>query len=299
MKPYESRVAIGAHNAATFGHHDIDNIEVSYGASRRVETTYQDFLSEGTPFAVSGNDEVPHVVDDLDGSFLRLVNATHNQLGTVAFERTAEGTYTQIRAGFRFRITPGGPGSRADGFAFALLSTDRFGLTGTPTFEGGEPLYLGEEPAIASVLAVGFDVYRNEHDPSDNHVSVHYDRQLIGSFEIDPGEFDLADGGFHHASISVAFEAGGGRVSVTLDGEVHAVPSLLVPGLTPYESRVAFGARTGGAFAAHDIADVNVRTTDTSSWASTGRTAERAIRGRRSGSSGIPARPTRHSSAVC
>ena len=56
---------------------------------------------------------------------------------------------------------------------------------------------------------------------------------------------------------------GGGQSKVTVylaqwGGSEAALIDRVVPGLMPYESRLYFGARTGGLSASHDIANINV-----------------------------------------
>jgi hypothetical protein len=200
--------------------------------------------------------------DGWDGNYMRLTPATGSQQGTVFFDQVFSGSYDQLTFSFQLRVDqPGGGG--ADGFGFAYLRSSNHGTTGpspiNPTF--------GEEPNLLGSLGVGFDTYNN--GASDNNaegsVSLHYNGVPIGSSVNLAGFFNLESGLVITAFMGVqnSPSEGGSRVTVVLDDTfgggstfLTAYDSVLIPGLTPYDGRMAFGARTGGAWNRQSIDNV-------------------------------------------
>ena len=211
---------------------------------------------EGTPFVLSrhGADPGPEV----ERGSLVLLNGMRSRgrlRNSVAFARTAEGIHRRVRATVTFRLSKG-----AHGGAFALLDTARHGIEGpAPEVEAWE------EPNIAGSLAVGLDVFNpptrhwfdehgHVHDQPQREVSVHVDgRELAGA--LSPVEF--RDGRPHRLDVGVRFSAGGAYVTVRIDRK-PVFDERFFPGITPYESRVALGGRTGGMAANLMIDDVRV-----------------------------------------
>src|ERR1043166_144538 len=195
------------------------------------------------------------------GRFLRLANNTASNLNSIVFDRTATGAVSTVVATFDFRMTQ--VSSRADGMGFALLPTSVFGTNGPAI----APLNgLSEEPNLTGAIGVGFDIYQNSYDPNANHVSVHYNGVLLSSPVAVP-PFDLANGNFHRAEITIRFTDAGALVTVRLTPNINRSPGptstlfsdFLIAGVSAYEGRPAFGARTGGANALEDLDNVNVR----------------------------------------
>jgi Right handed beta helix region len=224
--------------------------------------TSQDFDTTGTPFVStfeSGGLPPTVLSGGPTGNFLRLVSQSTGGTNSIAFERTAAGAFTKVVADFDFRMIPEESGSRADGFGFMLLDTATFGSSGE-----GPRICCYDEPNIPHSFAVGFDIFADlASDPNDNHLSLHFDGTTIASFP-NVG-FDLANGIFNHAHIELNFVPGGANVTVILTpdslsetpGEsVTPISNYFVSGLFPYESRVAFGARTGGLRADHDLDNI-------------------------------------------
>jgi len=224
----------------------------------------QDFDLPGTSYTLSHNGSVAPVILPADagsaGSFLRLVPSSGAQLGAVAFPLVAQGAFNSVVATFDFRITPPASGTPADGLGFALLSTAAYGST------GAGPLF-SEEPNLSGSLGVGFDVYANAstaQEPNNNHVSLHWNSSQIGN-AFTPS-FLLSNGKFNRAQIIVSFAGNNAYVTVRLTPDIDGTPgptesvmeNVLVTGVVPYQARVAFGARTGGAWASHDLDNVSV-----------------------------------------
>jgi hypothetical protein len=194
------------------------------------------------------------------GSFLRLINDGVNaQSNSYAYDSADFGLFSQISATFDFRMSS--PGSvAADGFAFMLIPTAVYGSSGAGASDGGYTAF--EMPNFDGVFGVGFDIY----PLGTNLLSAHWDGTQISSVDLNPANIDLDAGAFHGVDLSLAFVPGGANLSVTLVEDVFGAPGapviafsdLFIAGLRPYEYRVQFGARTGGANADADIDNINV-----------------------------------------
>jgi hypothetical protein len=127
----------------------------------------------------------------------------------------------------------------------ALLSTAVYGNSGAFNH------FVAEEPTFGQSLGIGFDTFNNglPLDPSDNHLSVHWNGGSSGVFN---PTIDLNDNAWHAAALSVNLLSG--LTELRIDGVLQL--STIVAGLTPYELRPQFGARTGGANDNHDIDEI-------------------------------------------
>jgi hypothetical protein len=185
------------------------------------------------------------------GSFLRIVHDTINDnVNRVSFNRTQVGPSPRVTADFDFRFSS--IDQYADGMAFVLLPTSIYGASG----QGSDGSYASEEPNIMGAFAVGFDLYPNEND-----VSIHWNGAEIQNANVLPGQLTLNSATWHHAHIVLEEDDGGSRATVTLTPNVSGTPgtpitpinNVFIPGLTPYENRVEFSARTGGLNLSADI----------------------------------------------
>jgi hypothetical protein len=182
---------------------------------------------------------------------------------SLAFDRTDEGAHPAVTASFRFRIVPPKGEGAADGFGFALLDVGVFGATGAVSGDA-------EEPAFAGSLGVGFDVYNNFDDGSGgtqdevpgggDHVSVYFDEELVQAVGVPfpltgEGAWSLAEISVVYGTVTVTITPPGGSPTVIFD-------ELAVPGLVPNETRVYFGARSGGGSADHDFDTIDVAWSD-------------------------------------
>ena len=220
--------------------------------------TVQNFDTAGTAFELAQNNVNPPPAvtpGGPTGNFLRLASASAQQnVNTVAFTKSDAGTYRRITAEFDFHIT-----GQADGMSFALLDTFTWGQAG-PIDTIGQ---FYQEPNIAASLGIGFDIFNNFDggDQNGNHVSIHFNGQKVNEF--DAGSVNLKSGQWIHAKIIVRPGGGNSDVSVILTpsggNPVTICTNVAVAGLQPYESRVMFGARTGGQMADHDVDNVNVK----------------------------------------
>jgi len=237
-----------------------------HGLPLPTNPTEQNFDDSGTPYSLhtfSGSYTPTVLPADAgsEGQFLRLASTNVNILNTIVFDRTATGSFNTVVATFDFRITPT-TGNRADGLGFALLPTALYGTNGPAIgpFSG-----LGEEPNLAGAIGVGFDIYQNSGELNNNHVSIHYNGALLSTTVATPS-FDLANGNFHRAEVTIAFAGGNAMVTVRVTPNIRAGPgatqtlfnNFVVPA-SAYEARAAFGARTGGQYARHDLDNVDVQ----------------------------------------
>lgn len=188
--------------------------------------------------------------DDATSNYLRLLHNAGSQQNVAAFDRTAPGSYGRITASFDFRLDPG-----ADGMGFALLNTDNYGVTGA-----GPSLGAWEEPNLTNSFGAGFDIYSDIHE-----VSLHYGstKAAVSSpFDYRTG----STGDFNRAEISLDFVHDGAYVSLSV-GETAVYTDHFIAGMTPYEARVALGARTGGTYTTLDVDNLDVQyLRDTIEW---------------------------------
>jgi hypothetical protein len=217
--------------------------------------TVQDFEKEGerTPYVVSqyGAKPGPAVREGT----MWLVNGMHGRgalANAIGFARTAEGCYRQVDVTFGFAMSKGSHGG-----AVALLSTEEFGT------EGNAPkLDAWEEPNLPGSLAIGIDVHNpptshwftgsgNVQDQPERELSLHWDGKELWGWR-SPVEF--RDGKEHRFALSVRFAAGGAYVTIRIDDTTIA-DAQFIPGIRPYESRLAFGGRTGEETSANFLID--------------------------------------------
>jgi hypothetical protein len=224
---------------------------LTVGSSAPVQT----FDEPGMSFVLTGHAGAAPVVlpGGEEGSFLRLVPGEFDTLNTVGFDSIQPGRHARVIADFDFRMSPVDGEAGADGMSFVLLRTEYFGLSGAA-------LAFGEEPNLAGSLGIAFDIFDNGASDgfNSNHISVHFDGQQLSQLD-DPG-FALADGLWHHAQVTVDFKTNGADVTVVVEAGGGSLTTLstFVGGMAPYESRAAFGGRTGGVRAAHDLDNIRL-----------------------------------------
>jgi len=177
-----------------------------------------------------------------EGGVLHLLDAarTPGQSNTIAFDREQEGAFETTALRCKLRVLEGG-----DGGAFVFLNTAEYGVRGPAPF-----VRSWVEPNLKGTFAIGIDV----HDPRDEdmfsargnyrgeperEVSLHWDgREIVKRMA--PAEFrgDWAD-----CEIALNHVVGGAEVSVELGG-AKVYDRYFIPGLLPYEARLAIGAGT-------------------------------------------------------
>lgn len=219
--------------------------------------TVDNYDAPGTPFTASGTVAPAITAGGPTGNFLRLTTATNSLQNQVGYNVTAPITATRMVVDFDFRATPGG--GQADGIGMALLNVANFGASGAAPA-------ISESPNLAGSFGVGIDIHAGGAtavEPNNNHLSFHSNSAQIGNAQT-PG-FDMSNGVFHHANVVLNWTAATTALAtITLTPDIHGTPGApqvftqAITGLSPYQARVAFGARTGGQNAAQDIDNVRV-----------------------------------------
>ena len=217
--------------------------------------TFFDGVSITPPLTLETFNEAPGPSIPASGgnpdAYLLLTEAVNNQHNWATFDRSFLGAAPQATFAFDFIIDPTETGPSADGFSFSFAPTATYNDAGGI----GAPAFTAEDPAAAGVLGFGFDTWSNEgaHDTpgigtgSDyQEISVFWDGAVVQRMDdtrtLDP-PLTLDDAEWHSVAGTVDFAAG--EVSLTVDG-TSVFSGVAVPGLTPYENRIMFAARTGG-----------------------------------------------------
>lgn len=177
---------------------------------------------------------------------MRLTPAANALQNQVAFDRPFTGAPASFQFNLDFRMG-GGISGGADGISVGFAPTGIYGTT------GALPSYQAEEPDLSGMLAIGFDTWDNglPTDIGGNHVSLHWNGSQLNAFDV-TGILNLEDNAWHLASIGVDFFAS--TVALTLDGSL--VFNESVPGLSGFEFRPVFAARTGGANNNQDVDNI-------------------------------------------
>jgi hypothetical protein len=226
--------------------------------------TSQDFDGGGTPYTAVQRNTAPGATvtsGGPTGDFMRLATAVNNQRNTIAFDRVLDRAVARYESTWDYRIAPGsavGGSGRADGLGLTLLDTGTHGTI------GGGPDYFGETPSVADSFGLALDIHQGS-EPNNNHTSLHWDSaQVGGSLNPSPG-VDLANQVFNRAVLEIEHVVGGANVSLSITPDIHGTPSasvtpytdFFIPGMGRFESRLGFGARTGGQNAQFDLDNIS------------------------------------------
>jgi hypothetical protein len=217
---------------------------------------------DGTP----GDDYTVEVVNGVNGGkAIKLTDEANGQNNGLALNQLVSGDFSKLEIGFDLSFSPGNGGG-ADGIGFAYASSAQHGATNSSVFPGWG---TAEEPNLGGSLGIGFDTFNNTDlaDNGENSVSLHWDNAKLDSVGLDDPTF-LESGDLLRADIVIAPAVGGSNVSVTLRNTVTndiAKPydNYLVPGLTSYNGRPIFKARTGGANSEQVIDNLSLKLTPT------------------------------------
>ncbi len=228
------------------------------GTGSAIAATIQDFDAAGTAYlAVQENNPPAPAVQtgggaDETGQFMRLANKVGGNQNRMHFDQGDVGAAAHVTAEFDFRLDGG-----ADGFSMLFLPTATYGTTaaGNPGLGG-----VGEEPNVAGIFAVAFDIYNNIDELSLHYGSNQGEVNKSGMVNINSGEF-------HHARIDWVDAPGADTSTVTvavtenINGSTKS-PTVFfseaeVP-VDPYDYRVQFSARTGGVNADMDLDNINI-----------------------------------------
>lgn len=165
---------------------------------------------------------------------------------------------------FRFQLTAeGGLGPGADGFAFVLQNAGPDALAGRGAAGGfalGDGYGRADKPGIPHSIAVFFDTFRNEHEPSDNYIAV-CTNGAIGNMRWPPPRLAvsrklktrLKDRRAHTAAVHYSRPL----LTVVVDDVevVRAVVDLSTVVDQDGAAYIGFTASTGAGYENHDILD--------------------------------------------
>jgi hypothetical protein len=191
-----------------------------------------------------------------DGAYLNLTQPENSLNNQAAFPEVVAGPYQKLMVDFDFRISAGNGGG-ADGVGFVYAESSLHNTHGpVPSFS--------EEANLAGSLGVGFDTFNNTDlgDGGENSVSLHFNGAVLGNFVIDGSAIPTFENSeVNHAKITVVPGVGGSNVSVAVTNQtsgntINPFTDFFVPGLTAYDGRMVFNARTGGANSQQDIDNV-------------------------------------------
>jgi hypothetical protein len=194
---------------------------------------------------------------------LRLTPASLHQAGA-AWYANKQFVRGGFEATFGFQITgQGGLGPGADGFAFVLQNSGPLAIGNRGSAGGfalGELRHYPDSKGIPRSLAIFFDTFHNEHDPSGNYIAI-CTNGTVGKMRWPPPRlgvatkmpFQFKDGRVHSARITYKPPV----LSIYLDES--ASPVLTAPvdlsAVTDKSGNafVGFTASTGNGFENHDI----------------------------------------------
>ena len=229
----------------------------------------QDFDGGGTSFAfgVDGENFPPAVVGGgPTGSYLELIQDDTGSLSnSVGFARTF-GASNLVVVEFDYRMPTeashtGCCAERADGFGFALISTAEYGNSGPGPVAPG---VVWERPTFPDALCVGFDIFDNG---SENTVSLNWNGAQVAAQLFAP--FELNNGVFNRVRVELNSVGGSTSVTVQITPNIHGSPGTtrtvfdghVIPGMEPFDARLAFGGRTGGAYTYVHLDNINAQFT--------------------------------------
>ncbi|MCA9166416.1 MAG: PEP-CTERM sorting domain-containing protein [Planctomycetales bacterium] len=241
--------------------------------------TVQDFSAIFPPPGVGGNAPsiLPYsataysiaIIDGWDGNALRLTTEENSLTTGASFNQGVSGDWSQLQVDFDMSFSPG-QGGGADGMSFVFVNTDTWGVDNNSPFPNWQ---LSEEPNLSGSFGIGFDTFNNadQGDNGESSVSVHFDNTRLDSVGLEGSDIDYGDGMLEtgspfHASITLTPAAGGSNLTVqltNLDTGDFTLPyeNYLIPGLSPYQGRAAFKARTGGANSEQSIDNLSIALT--------------------------------------
>ena len=232
--------------------------------SSHAANTVQSFVADFPPdpfFPYRYASNLVPATTDADG-FLRMTwEGVGSTTSRIAFDQAYTDDWESMAINFDMRIgqaTTGGSqdpcGFGADGIGVVLANIDNYGRRGHVNWAGGE------SPDLAGSFGVGFDTWDNG-DEGCNSVSLHWDGAVYDSFPIEGSDIDTFETG-EVLNTTILLENAGGDMEVSViltDGTDTIIPWEQEPiPFDPYVGRLAFGARTGGAWSDQDIANITL-----------------------------------------
>ncbi|HEX5175751.1 MAG TPA: PEP-CTERM sorting domain-containing protein, partial [Chthoniobacteraceae bacterium] len=277
---YDYRMEFVGRTGGLDAAHDLDNVSTSQVAPGPLATTQATFTdargSAWKGYRFGGN-AGPVVMNEFgtNGDFLRLAHdANLNQQNSVAFDQQLNGFSAGISgivADFDFRMADTNATGPADGLSLMLIPVATYGTTG-PGVNGTVNGFIAEEPNVVDVFGLAFDIYNGAGVPW-NEASLHWNGGVFAALDIDPSLIDLDAGVFHHARLTLTQSETDVLASLTLTPDIFGVPGtpvsiftdVVLPGMSFFDYRVEFAARTGGLDASMDIDNVLLQIPEPSS----------------------------------
>ena len=165
----------------------------------------------------------------------------------MAFERTHVGNFSVFSLSYDVQMGDGDFGG-ADGHSFILLNTANFGTSGALTAN-----FIEEAPNLAGSFGVGFDTFNSGavDGNAQQSVSLHFNGSQVANVALPNVPNLLESGQFNTVELKITPGVGGSLVDLTIiDHSGNVIPiytAEFISGLNPYEARLAFAGRTGGA----------------------------------------------------
>jgi sialate O-acetylesterase len=178
----------------------------------------------------------------------------------VAFDRVAPGLHARLSAKLRFRTSYG-----TEGMSLVFLPTRDHGNSGKPP-----KLKAWELPLLKGSLGISIDVsnpptsqwfdgFGNIHHMPEREIALFWNGKELKRF-LSPVEF--RDEKIHDLFLALRYDLGGAFVSIRIDDRALCEETFF-PGLLPFESRVALGARSGPErYADFSVDEIDVRWED-------------------------------------
>lgn len=186
---------------------------------------------------------------------LRLLDGEANQKTALVLDRTASGMYRHVEVRWDMSMGAGG-----DSASCVLLNTATSGVKGAPA-----TTIPWADPKLKNTFAVLFDIHSpptndpfnkdgNIYDRPQREIALYWDGVEIVR-KLSPVEFRTSRP--LTMQLDLDYVCGGAEISLNVAGtDVYA--HTFVPGMRPYESRVAFGGTTSTATTTLELSRVGV-----------------------------------------
>jgi hypothetical protein len=191
-----------------------------------------------------------HLLDDL---------GTKNQANTIGFDLWHPGVSGNIDFKFKLRVLEG-----TEGGFFAFLDTKEYAAWGPAPY-----LPAMEAPNLKNSFGLGIDVSNpksedwfrgsgNYYGLPEREVSLHWDGREIVKRR---AEKEFRGDRFVDWAVLVDYVIGGAEITVQFD-DYKIYDRYFIPGMKPYEFRLAMGARTGEKATEFDVKELHLSATD-------------------------------------
>ncbi|GEM_PF-2595832 len=219
-----------------------------------------------------------------DGQYLQLKDGTRRAFTTTAFDAVGTEAYSRIAGSFDFRLTCLGArtgfagGGCADGFAFSFLDTAVYGASGQASSivdgdiaisEGSDIARYSDGQPLRNGLSIGLAIFAPPPALNTGGFWVSDGDRGAGFIANNPGVdmvtgVNSSRGRFLSLNFDANFETDLLSLSVVDGASVTTVfdnADISFLGLDAYNSRLAFGTRSGDAGLFVDTDNINIRFT--------------------------------------